>query len=518
MKLIKSKIALTTILILTLIKGLLWAGIIPAWQAPDEQNHFSLIQFYAETNKIAVDPKYDDTASAEIIETTNLMNLDWSGQHPMWRPQFSNSEIGPNEKEIIEIPKNQREEFLFKTGGRKNPPLYYLTSAQVYKFFSPFDILVRLFALRIFSVLLGILIVLFSYLFVKSIFGEKIALTCAFIISFQPSFNFISSTVNLDVAVILVTTIFFYLATKYLQNENFEFVNILYLIFAAFLAILTKASLIPLAFLAMLMILVKEFYFKRLSLRISSMLLIVILILIWYLSTSTSFGFFKDIVFFYNNVQTGSIFGQTLDYLQVAIPHYNGEVFAWYWAVFGWLEVSLPINYYRMLRVLTILAVIGFGLEIFRLWQKRNFYQLKVYSFLIVSSFALYATTIFFDWQTYVRTGNLFGLQGRHFLAPLAVQMSFFVVGLNRFVSDSKTRISLFIIALFFVVLNFVSVYQILKYFYPAESFSQLILYISQYKPIFFKSQFLIVYTAITLALLIFTLNKFWINLSTQKS
>jgi len=514
MRLVNINWILYSLLALTAVKGIIWAGIIPAWQAPDEQNHFSLIQFYAESKKLAVDPKYDNTVSEELLQTTDLMNVDWSGKHPMWRPEFSNTSVGLYEEKISQIAKEDCQTFLFMGNGRKSPPFYYLLGGIVYLIFSPFDILVRLFALRFLSVAIGVGTVFFTYLFVKEIYPARqwLALASATLVSFQSSFNFVTSTVNVDSMVIFLTTVFVYVGIKYLKAKDEKLKDIFWLMIVSVLGVLIKATLLPLVVVLFITIGARKIKEQKITRQNIEIAILFISLITLYLISSVSFGFLTDIASFFAQARGVVFFTSLLNFAKSAIPHYNGQVFGWYWAVFGWLEVSLPVNFYRVLKILTVFAFFGLGVVTYRKLRTRNFNNLGVILFIFGTLLFLHGATFFFDWQTFVRTGNLFGFQGRHFLSPIGIHMFLLTIGLTVFFKSYQQKLTLFLLIVLFIFLNIFSIYQISHYFYPSKNLLELYFFVSQYKPVFLKAPFLLAYSFIFIILLGLFLYQIFVN------
>lgn len=486
------------LLILTFVKGLLWLAIIPIWQAPDEANHFAYVQFLAESGKFNLGR--EKNVSQELENATELMNFNWSSIHPVWRPEFSRSHDGLNEDEVRKIENSQRKEFTRTASGTRNPPLYYLLGSIFYRIAGFGSILERAYTVRLFSVLVSVLIVYASYLLTVALTKNKfLSLSISSVISFQPSFTFLGSTINNDILVIGAFTFFVFFLSKFISGQG-RFGNFYLAAIAFCLGVLTKINFVS-------GVLLLPFVFAKRELPLKSnifplSILVIILSFITTFSISRNIGIFTDF-FFFSKVAFEDLFftGSFVKYLSSNLSHYNGEVFPWYWGIFGWLEVPLPLVSYRILKVLTFLSLIGTILLVFRKSGRLQGISLKTFWFVLISSLVPSLFVVFFDWETFVLRGSSFGLQGRHFLQSITPQMIIFCVGLISLVPHVFKKIVLSSLTVFFVVLNFLGIISSLEYFYQTQDLSLLFLRLDQYHPVFLKG-----FVSPTIFLLFFSL------------
>lgn len=479
------------LLILFIIKGVFWVGLIPMWQSPDEPNHFANIQFTAETGKLYVG-RGDKNLSAEIAKSAELLNLDLNlnlqkfALAPSWIPNFSQNFVGKFENEIKNIPKETRTNFIAVVGGVKSPPFYYILASLIYRIFANFSLIERIFFVRFFSLILGAGVVWLSFILAKELFSnEKTSLAVATIISFHPTFNVISSTVNPDIMLIFLTSAFLYFGVKILKNNDFSLKNLSFFFVSLISAVLTRFAAFSLI-LASIVVLAPR--------RIYLILPLIFLFLGGFLIFFRSPGLFSEFSQFFA-VPANLAPVSFLNFATYSFTHYNGEVFSWYWAVFGWLEASLPVNIYRVLRILTVISLFGLIFLIFNWLKKPKVDQgFLVWTFIIVTIFASSAIFVLFDWQTYVRTGIGFGVQGRHFLASISAQMILFTLGIKTIAERFKMteKYLLLFLTFWFIFLNILSIWVIINFFYQPHDFYQFILRVSQYKPDFFKNIWLI--------------------------
>ena len=474
-------------------KGVFWVAITPVFQAPDEPNHFAYTQFLAETGKFAVG-KQDLILSREVVKAANFLNLDLKGQHPIWKPDFSGTSFGKNEAEIEKIPTDDRKDFFTWIGGGRHPPFYYLISGIFYRSAAFGSLIDRVFFIRFFSVLLGTASVLLTFLLARELFGKNylLAITTSVIVAFHPTFNVSSSTITPDILAIFLTGVFSLFGVKILKETKVDFKNIFFFFTALILGILTRFTnfaLIPVSVIPLL---------KRKILLLVLLLIGATGIFLVFLRSPGMLGEFGQFFGKPSNLAPISFF----NFVTNSFSHYYSEVFSWYWAVFGWLEASLPLTVYRVLRVLTILSILGLLIHLVSWLRKPSFNKNSAIWFFLIAVIGVTAAgVIIFDWQTFVRTGVGFGIQGRHFLMPISAQIIFFVIGITIFLSKFKIPEKIILVSLtsWFIFLNFLAIWVQIYFFYQTTNFSQFIARASQYKPDFFRDGWLVFWLGIFL-------------------
>lgn len=253
-EILKKKLILILILV-CFIKGLLWAVIIPPFQAPDEHHHYAVIQHYAEP------PGYQLINNNEPTKETSLFDIKTQNMSDELRKyvvsaeyenacfsttgkfNFSDSSFGSEE---ILLRKNNFDRFIKKYPAWETSysPLYYKTGSIIENYLADRNtsIIERFFAIRFLTVLLSLLFIIVAYLSFRELSFNSIEATIlTAIISFQPMFSFICSVINVDCLLFLTTAIFTWAALNMLRKKA-NFINILLLILSFFLAINTKPS------------------------------------------------------------------------------------------------------------------------------------------------------------------------------------------------------------------------------------------------------------------------------------
>ncbi|HIQ04508.1 MAG TPA: DUF2142 domain-containing protein [Anaerolineae bacterium] len=232
--------ALTFLLIL--IHGLLWAWLVPLWQAPDEPGHYEYARLLASLGRR---PRSVDVSPA--LQREIILSL---ANHDFWRWL---GELTPDP-----LPKTfaqATDPFLSRAGMQvtDEPPLYYLVPAMVCRWVPDVDVQVRW--LRAYSALLSAGVVVFVYLAVTEVFpsAPELAVVAVAFVGFLPMFAFIGSSINNDSLVNLIAAAGFWAIARG-TRRGWNVWRVTGLLLLATLAPLAKKSglfLMPLALLAL---------------------------------------------------------------------------------------------------------------------------------------------------------------------------------------------------------------------------------------------------------------------------
>ena len=335
---------LTVLLLLVVIKSLTWVALIPPFQVPDENIHWAMSQYIGENDQAPY-------KHSPVINSDELMAV---------------------------------------TRG------YYWLNYPVYKLLSQSNFLVRFYALRVVSVVLGIATVYLGYLTGLIIFKSKaLALSAALLVGFQPMASVIFAGITYDSLAIFITSLFIYLG---LTKRRW------WALLAAVLGIAVKGQLIALILIWPLLLPKKRRWFI--------------------LPAIVTAGFAaKSYWQWLGGVNWANLNLQS--YVKINLVKFWAEIFPWYWGVFGWLEKTMALWVYRALKIIVALGLIGL---LKAKWGRRLFWLLAV-----TVSVAL--VVFINDWLVYSRGGGSFGVQGRYFLPAIIPQMILLTAGLSRFIS-----------------------------------------------------------------------------------
>lgn len=504
------KTLLILLLLTTFFKGIVWAAFVPIWHFPDEQAHFAQVQYYTELKK---NIGAGNDLSLEVYESERLLGTlrDERGinkftYRPEYRIPYSESYLGLHEEEIANLPEEARTSFVKKEAARY-PPLFYVASSVGYLLGFPFNLFVRVFLTRIISVLMAVATVWITFLLAKTVFAKNtlLAISTATLVSFQPMYTFLSSGVNNDNLLILLSTFLLWLMVDAMRT-GLTTRHTLGFGAALGLGILTKQLIYPFIPLPLFVIVYDALKKKK---KRSSPLKHLLL----FLFVGLVFG---GVMFARHWMQTGSLPGwprvnpespmahlSFITYLSEKIPQLYRETLPWYWGVFKWLGVVLPLSALRAIKVVLVLSGIGLvqytAGKIHKRRRETRDWQLL---FLAFSSIWFAAWLLVWDYTLIRSIGFSHGIQGRNFFPNIAPHMLLVVFGLWQLTTKYQRHI-IKALVLAIVVLNFIALKTVLGSYYDLLPVRTFIIQASQYKPWFFKGGGLILWSVLYLTMVV---------------
>ncbi len=193
-----------------------WALLLPPLQAHDEQAHVYYVQYLAETGKVPRPIGVDGQSySEEQMTLVNGLHLFDVVGNPNGRPPWTTVEQRALDKSLA-----GRLSRVSRIGGAEGvatyPPLYYGAAAVAYKIAAGGNLIDRIFAMRLVSVLFCGITVLFVFLFLRELLPRHrwVWPVGALAVAFEPVFAFISGAVNPDVALAAASAAVFYLIAR----------------------------------------------------------------------------------------------------------------------------------------------------------------------------------------------------------------------------------------------------------------------------------------------------------------
>lgn len=438
---------------------LIWALIVPPWQAPDEPDHYTYVAHIAERASIP-HPPFSDASPypIELIESeqqTFLTRLS-STVARTDVPDLPFVPVGYNYAPVRAYEGGPADR-LALSGGRTTPypPLYYLIMAIPYKLFQHAPIIARLFAVRAGSAALGALACVFGYLFAYELrrtrwWGRSLGLCMALL----PMFAFISATVNNDAAMDLGAAILFWLLARMHRRGAISTRLALAVGLTSGLSLLSKPGALPLVAAVGVYMLIRAFPLLRAPLALSRPRLgilgcyalggvvgygpWVLFRLFYYHDLSAEVGalttVFRNLT---GMIQVAAATSATdhpapvlaslrgsfsfIDYLRHE-KSLGREYFNWLFVetttgYFGWLDVTLPARAYRAVVGCGIIGVIGLVAR--TVMQRRERSTLLLLGAMIVGQVGFLFVIVDY-YLSFARNGQTLGLQGRYFYPVLA--------------------------------------------------------------------------------------------------
>ncbi|MEX2195788.1 MAG: DUF2142 domain-containing protein [Thermoleophilaceae bacterium] len=184
--------------LVAMANALVWSLIVPPFQVPDENAHFAYIQHLAETGeppRFVAGPGASD-AQFQVEIALNEFDVSTRPENrPIW------TELEQRNLERVLDSGLSRSNGGGQSNSTNNPPLYHLLGVVAYAAGSWGDLLDRFALLRLVSVLLAGVTVLFTFGFLRELLPRSPLLWTVggLAVAFQPLFGFMAGGVNNDV-------------------------------------------------------------------------------------------------------------------------------------------------------------------------------------------------------------------------------------------------------------------------------------------------------------------------------
>ena len=349
------------------------------WEGFDEPAHFAYVQHIVENKEL---PTVNSTISNEVWYTMDKLPLNTyladRGKFyaPFWS-SFNLTQSKIDQNTISNIPTIERTRGSGGIWEAQLPPMAHLVQVPIYLLFYNQDILVRAYALRIFSVLVTALAIFISYRTIALIFKDYfMRLGSLMFMVFNPMFTMDISRVNNEFFTILEFSLFLYLITKFLKEKPSIKLCLSIGLVIGF-GLLTKQTFIAAFFLVPIFVWLKCWQTKNNSsknkwisfLKNTGMILAVtIIISIWWYYDKIKSGNFSGITALHPLTVHDYITG----FFQISWYNYYQQFFGNFWGAFGWNFNYPPYPYMEVVEIACIGSTIGLGILILRkLYHKR---------------------------------------------------------------------------------------------------------------------------------------------------
>lgn len=495
----------TNLLAVTLASGIIWAVTIPLWHFPDEQAHFAQVQNYAE---IGHSPKGKDL-SLEIYESERILGTlrDELGRNrftynPSFRIDYTRSRIGEQENYLKSLPQETRTTYV-KTESPRYPPLFYIVSALGYKLAYPFDLFTRVLTVRLMSVTLFLGIVFFTYKFSQELFPKTVHLqiTTTALVAFHPMLTFVSSGVNNDTLLTLLSTILLFLTMKMIRSGQM-LKNAVLIIITVSLGVLTKQLiylLFPTLTLAVGISMLSTKLKRGELIKLCSLVVLIGSASIFFLSLQEGFWlpFWPEV-----SLESPGYHFSSSALLKERLLQLYRETLPWYWGVFKWLGIVLPLNVIRAIKVAMVVSALGWLKYLINKIKSKKMTTLDYQFALLLFANLSYVSALLL-WDTFLTRSMGFGhgLQGRYFFPLIASHMAFFAFGLWQLIAHKKyQRIFILGVVTLAIVLNLAALHRVLGGYYDFIPISTFLNQVSQYKSSIAKWPYVGLYLTVYLA------------------
>lgn len=455
-----------------LFREIFLASAFPLFTGQDEARHYNSIQWMSEEQnmdcrKVLEAENIQDKEnlatyrfSEEIRETSATLGLYVWREENYRKPAYASGNTGFNEPLIRESDWSKKTTIC---------PPDIVPAVDTFSFFhwlgngieghgwSDSDILTRFYLIRILSVLLGIITIIFAYLAVTEAgFSPRAGLLIALIISLQPRLSIYTTNINYDTLLIPSFAFFTWAGLRYL-NQGFTLRNLILLLLALGSAIFTKGTglilMAGLLFLGGWTLLKKHSLLKKVTL--SYWIIGAVLLLLAFLVINNTY----NLLSLFPQFSFSSLF----EYLEKSLPRIpsSSENF---WGTLSWNSATFGPLFVKIIWLIEALAL--FGLILF-------FSRKEIFSFLPAKSAVLFCLMLVIslqlgvrlhDWHVFQETGSLLlGTPGRYFLPTLVPQLLLVAVGLGALLRKKVyLEHSLIALALLMLAFNLYTVWLII--------------------------------------------------------
>jgi 4-amino-4-deoxy-L-arabinose transferase-like glycosyltransferase len=198
-----------------------WALITPAFNAPDEPDHFAYAQYFAETGHApARAPDTRPPFSTDETLALNAVDIYSQVSLPDTRPPWLAIKQSRWEQARSASPHPADNGGGVNAAASGHQPAYYALLAPAYRAVSSQSTFSQLTAMRFVSALLGAIVAVCAFAIVRELLPRQpvAALAAGLLVAFQPMFGFISGAVNNDNGINVTAALSLYLLIRGLRR------------------------------------------------------------------------------------------------------------------------------------------------------------------------------------------------------------------------------------------------------------------------------------------------------------
>jgi len=427
---------LILVLAVALVVRLIWAVLLPPWQAIDETEHFAYANHIAEQGKVPRIGVIDPYPEYSLELQRSLENTAF---YPLVRQGVNNVGFIPLPDATVLAPARQ-----FSASGsarydsgysRATPysPLYYLLVAIPDRVLHAAPIVSRLFAMRAFSGLFGALSCLFAYLTAYDLFRvRRVAWCVGLATAFLPASAHIAASLNNDALMDLFAAVLIWLAVRAVVRGRVSITLLVTAAVCGVLLIVTKPTALPVLVITVPVIggiagrqiwrVIPTAYrrFVPVTTLVAAVAGVGVLVLLY-----SGIAPFRSVV--QTNILVRSLLAQSethysliayLRYLAGPLGRFQlWELYWTFWGWFGWGFAALPFGVLYATVPICLVGFAGATLRAIRRPAERRVWWL----FLVLIVGQIVFLLIGVEYRlAFSATGSYFGLTGRY-LYPVLV-------------------------------------------------------------------------------------------------
>lgn len=401
--LLGNKSILIGLLVLALVRGIIYASLVPPWQAPDEPAQFERVRASLSTvewnNEFTTDPAWYYELDQSLFTFNFWDFLD--SNRPLYEP---GSRLDDHIALYYEI----------YNGLYGSQPTYAVIGWPLFLAHDQ-DLILQLYLIRLNTVLMNVGIIWLAYLTVRTIFPDDIFLAIGVpgLILFNPQHTHLLSTVNNGNLAELLTTAALYFTVRSIIG-GFTWRNVVATLGFSMVAMWAKATAY---FLPFALSCVALFYLWRYRQYWRWLLPagLVLAGLVFFLAPKRLILLFPA---------TLALFRETNIYLDPIVPQ---DLFLSFWAMPGWTIFRIPIFWYQVIGLLCILALGGLIITLAQHWRlfSRPEFQPKIQALVVLAVAVAVAIGILLGWNAL--SNSIIYRQGRS-LYPVMMPIALFLL------------------------------------------------------------------------------------------
>jgi hypothetical protein len=404
------------LLALALVRGLIYAAIIPPWQAPDENGHFEYAWLVAHLGRRPTPQDVSPVFERELIDSLYKWRFGQRDGTPLPEPKPSRLN---DLSEAYGVVRSR----VAVLGGEGRFSLAYLWAALFIWPFRDQDLVVQLYAVRLASVIIGMGIVWLAWRIFRELMPQRqwlVVSMTAFVV-FLPQHTFINAIVGDGPLAELAACVVFYGWLR-LFRGGARPGNVSAVVGGTLVGMWAKntaAFLLPLDVLALAFLLltrsrdvIRRKWWLYLGLGLASLALLGWIIL----QTTVGQTVLDRLQGWWSAPGVYSFSEQQRPLDRVLIETYQS-----FWGLFGWMNVYAKNGWYTAVYILTGLAIVGLILPLGRRWS------VPLYAKLLLGTAFLLALGIWVAAVLFTFSGS--GLSQGRYLFPVTVPFAFFIVG-----------------------------------------------------------------------------------------
>jgi hypothetical protein len=349
------KSLLCLLLVVVLVRGLLYAAIIPPWQAPDEPAYFAYARLLAQWVHVPATKRLSAAFEQELVASL----YEWH------YGEFTGSRLPAGmPTRLRDLPRsNYASRSVVPLGGR--PSLPYIWQALFLLPVRHQDLVLQLYMARVSSVLLGMGVVWLAWKTFRELLPRSTGLVAAMtaLVVFLPQHTFISSAVSDGLLAELAAGLVFY-AWARLFRHGIGVWLILEVLLGTVVGIWSKPTalfLLPFNVLALAMILYqrrqRSWNWRHVAYLLATF---AVLMGIGWLAVREPVG--RPIRQLLERLQAG---GAQLDLLyrhRMSLGRALLRTYWGFWAWFGWLDLPVSSGWYLTIYVASLAALAGWAM------------------------------------------------------------------------------------------------------------------------------------------------------------